>query len=165
MISRRVTLRDVIESDISIFFEQQLDSEANWMAAFTSANPHDREAFLNHWRMIRSNDNAGGIKTIELDESIVAGYVLSYHDVDLGQLEVAYWIGRDYWGRGVATKALYEFLNNFQKSRPIFARVAKDNLGSLRVLQKCNFKVVGEGKGFANARGKETEEFVLKLAE
>ncbi len=132
------------------------------MAAFTSEKPNDKDAFLNHWRKIRS-DNASGMKTIILDESIIAGYVLSYQDLDLGQLEVAYWIGKDYWGRGVATRALAEFLNNFQKTRPIFARVAKDNLGSFRVLQKCNFKVVGEGKGFANARGKEVEEFVLKL--
>ena len=158
----RLTLRDVIDSDLQIFFEHQLDSEANQMAAFTSENPGDEDAFLNHWRKIRF-DNANRIKTIVLDESIVAGYVSSYPDPDLGQLEVAYWIGKDYWGRGIATNALSEFLDNFQKTRPIFARVAKDNLGSFRVLQKCNFKVVGEGRGFANARGKETEEFILKL--
>lgn len=156
-----IILRDVVESDLLVFFEQQLDREANEMDAFTSKDPNDKVAFLDHWKKIRS-DNAIVIKTVVIDEDKVAGYVLSYPDLDLGQPEAAYWIGKEYWGKGIATRALSEFLN-LQKIRPIFARVVKDNFPSFSVLQKCNFKVVGEGKGFANARGREIEELVLKL--
>ena len=47
--------------------------------------------------------------------------------------------------------------------RPIFARAATDNIGSLRVLQKCGFMIIGENKDFANGRGEETEEYILRL--
>ena len=133
------------------------------MAGFTPIDPNDRSAFQNHWTKIRS-DKSNTIKTIIHDEDKVAGYVLSYLDEELGNHpEVAYWIGKEYWGRGIATKALSEFLAQSNTCRPIYARVAKDNIGSFRVLGKCNFKIIGEGKGFANARNKETEEYILKL--
>ncbi len=47
--------------------------------------------------------------------------------------------------------------------RPLFARAAADNIGSLRVLQKCGFKIIGTNKDFANGRGEETEEYILRL--
>ena len=49
------------------------------------------------------------------------------------------------------------------KGRPMYARVVKDNIASLRVLEKCGFTICGEGKGFAYARGEEVEEFILRL--
>ena len=47
--------------------------------------------------------------------------------------------------------------------RPIFARAATDNIGSIRVLQKCGFRIIGKDKGFANGRGEDTEEYILRL--
>ena len=67
-----------------------------------------------------------------------------------------------FWGKGVATNALKEFLKN-ENTRPIFGRVAFDNFGSQKVLEKCNFIKIGTDKGFANARQAETEEFIYKL--
>jgi RimJ/RimL family protein N-acetyltransferase len=154
-----VVLRDVTMSDLPIFFEQQLDPEANWMAAFTTKNPADKEAFMTRWTKI-VREEIGTIQTI-LFGGEVAGSVFSYVDED-GQLEVSYWIGKPYWGKGVATRALSAFLDHI-KRRPLYARAAKDNIGSLRVLEKCGFTRVGEGKGFANARGEEVEEFILRL--
>jgi hypothetical protein len=81
----------------------------------------------------------------------VAGSVLTYEDEN-EKPEVSYWIGKPYWGRGVATRALLAFLKRI-KVRPLYARAAKDNLASLRVLEKCGFTRIGEDKGFANARG------------
>ena len=85
----------------------------------------------------------------------------SYHDD--GHPEVTYWLGKHYWGKGLATRALSTFLTHANPTRPIYARAAKDNIGSLRVLEKCGFKIIGEDSGFANARGKEIEEFLLEL--
>lgn len=156
----RIELRDVIESDLAIFFDQQLDPTAREMAAFTSKDPTDKVAFLGHWSKILS-DSTTTNQTI-IFEGRVAGHVASYTDQEFGKLEVTYWIGKEFWGRGIATEALLRFLGKV-RIRPIYARVAKDNLASLRVLQKCSFAQVGEGKGFANARGRETEEYVMKL--
>jgi RimJ/RimL family protein N-acetyltransferase len=151
-------LRNVIESDLPIFFEQQLAPDANAMAAFTARDPTNREAFMAHWHKILA-DPTVIIKTIVCDE-LVAGSVLSYEE-EARKPEVSYWIGKEFWGQGIATWALSEFLVHGNPTRPIYARVAKDNRGSLRVLEKCGFAITGEGKGFANARGREVEEFML----
>jgi RimJ/RimL family protein N-acetyltransferase len=154
-----LSLRDVAEDDLPIFFEQQLDPDANYMAAFTAKDPTNREAFAEHWARILA-DATVLIKTIVFDGQVV-GYVLSYEES--GKPEVSYWIGKAYWGRGIATHALRAFLAQANQTRPIFARVAKDNVGSLRVLEKCGFTVTGQARGFANARGEEIEELVLEL--
>ena len=152
-------LRDVSEEDLPVFFEQQSDPEANYMAAFTAKDPTDREAFDAHWRRILAEPTVI-IQTI-VSDGRVAGSVLSYEDE--GRPEVSYWLGREFWGKGVATWALGEFLASYNKKRPIFARVAKDNLGSRRVLEKCGFRVIGQSRGYANARGEEIEELLLEL--
>jgi RimJ/RimL family protein N-acetyltransferase len=157
-ISRDLHLRPVIESDLPLFFEQQLDPDANYMAAFTAKDPSDRPAFDAHWSRIMADD-AVVIRTI-LSGGQVAGHVLSYPDS--GHLEVSYWIGKEYWGQGVATQALLSFLDVI-KTRPLYARAAKDNLASLRVLGKCGFVIIGEARGFAKARNAEIQEFILVL--
>ena len=91
----------------------------------------------------------------------MVGSVLSYEED--GKAEVSYWLGKKYWGKGIATRALLDFLAHGNKKRPIYARVAKDNPGSRRVLEKCGFTTIGEARGFANARGAEIEELVLEL--
>ena len=154
-------LRDVVEEDLPIFFDYQFDPQANYMAAFTAKDPADRAAFLTHWQRILADATTIN-KTIVSDERVV-GSVSSYEDD--GRPEVTYWIGREYWGRGFATRALTEFLQQVNTVRPIYARVAKDNLASRRVLEKCGFRVIGEASGFANARGEEIEELILVLSE
>jgi len=149
-----VLLRNVTESDLPIFFEQQLDSDATTMAAFP---PRDREAFMAHWAKILAN-NSVIVKTILFDGQ-VAGNIVGF-EID-GKREVGYWIGKEYWGKGIATKALAAFLDHVQ-TRPLYAYVAKHNIGSRRVLEKCGFTVEGEDK-FSNASGEVVEQFVLKL--
>ncbi len=152
-------LRPVVADDLPTFFDQQADPDANYMAAFTVKEPTDRAAFMARWQRILAEPTVI-IRTIVADGEI-AGSVLSYEEE--GRPEVSYWLGRAFWGRGIATRALAAFLADVNRTRPIYARAAKDNAGSLRVLEKCGFAVVGEDKGFANARGAETEEYVLAL--
>lgn len=153
-----LTLRDVTPDDLPTFFAYQLDPEANYMAAFTTKDPTDRAAFDAHWKRILASDTVT-IQTI-LHEGQVAGSVLCYEED--GRTEVSYWIGKEFWGKGIATRALAAFLAQ-QAQHPMFARAARDNLGSLRVLGKNGFVIVGEERGFANARGAEVEEYLLKL--
>ena len=156
-----VLLRNVINEDLPIFFEHQLDEDANYMAAFTAKDPRDRAAFMSHWEKILSNAT-NTIQTILVDGKVV-GSVSSYEDE--GRPEVTYWLGKEFWGKGITTQALKEFLTYHNPTRPIYARVAKDNPGSRRVLEKCGFKVIGEDRAFANARGQEIDELVLELRE
>ena len=149
-----VLLRDVIESDLPIFFEHQLDPDATEMAAFPS---RDRDAFMAHWAKIMADDSVM-LKTVLFDGH-VAGNIVSFEQS--GKREVGYWIGKEYWGKGIATKALAAFLDHV-KTRPLYAHVAKHNIGSRRVLEKCGFTVEGEDK-FPNASGEEFDEFILKL--
>jgi RimJ/RimL family protein N-acetyltransferase len=152
-------LRDVVEDDLPLFFDFQLDKDANRLAAFTAKDPTDGEAFTAHWNKIMADPEVIH-KTIVCDGQVV-GSIGSYEES--GKPEVTYWIGTAYWGRGIATRALKAFLEKANTMRPIYARVAKDNLGSRRVLEKCGFKVIGESKGYANARGEEIEELLLEL--
>jgi RimJ/RimL family protein N-acetyltransferase len=153
-----ILLRDVIASDLPVFFENQLDPVANRMAAFTAKDPADREAFMAKWAKILA-DPGIKLKTV-LFEGQIAGSVLSHGW--FGDPEVCYWFGRTFWGKGIASRALAEFLV-CQKLRPLYARVVKDNAASLRVLEKCGFSICGRDKGFANGRGEEVEEIVLVL--
>ncbi|MBA3531876.1 MAG: GNAT family N-acetyltransferase [Ardenticatenales bacterium] len=156
--SNSVFLRDVVESDLSIFFEQQLDWSANQMAAFTAREPSNRDAFSTHWSKLLRDDTI--LKQTILFNGQVAGHVLSFEH--MGQRQVGYWLGQEYWGKRIATRALAAFLEQV-KIRPLYAQVAKDNVGSRRVLEKCGFRICGEDKGFSNARWMEVEEFLLTL--
>src|SRR5262245_53385727 len=155
-----VLLRDVTEGDLPIFFEQQRDPVANRMAAFTAKDPADRAAFRAKWAKILGDDSI--TKRTILFGGRVAGNIGAFVAPWSGQLEVTYWIGREFWGKGIATKALAVFLSAV-KIRPVYARAAKDNIASLRVLEKCGFTIAGYEHGFATARGEEVEEVVMEL--
>jgi RimJ/RimL family protein N-acetyltransferase len=150
----KLLLRNVIESDLPILFEQQLDPEATVMAAFPS---RDHDAFMAHWKKIMAYEK-NLIKAISQDGE-VAGYILSWEME--GEREVGYWLGKEYWGKGIATQALAEYIS-IVKTRPLMAHVARHNVGSRRVLEKCGFTVIGEDT-YTNPAGVEVEEFILKL--
>ena len=153
-----VQLRDIVESDLPVFFEQMRDPEACHMVAFTVEDPADRAAFDARWARILADDSITK-KTILVDGQ-VAGQVTGFEQ--FGKPSVGYWVGREFWGRGIATRALSAFLK-IVKERPLYARAAKDNVASLRVLEKCGFTITGEDVGYANARGAEVEEVILIL--
>lgn len=153
-----VRLRDVIEDDLPVFFVQQLDSAANYMAAFTAKDPTDRDAFTAHWIKV-FGDKTIKKKTILFKDHIV-GHISNFQQ--FGVPSVSYWIGKEYWGNGIATQALLQFLRDIDE-RPLYARAAKDNIASIRVLQKCGFRIFDEDKGFSESRGEEVEEFILIL--
>ena len=153
-----VALRDVTTDDLPLFFQQQLDPTANWMAAFTPVQTDDWDAFVARWARIL-DDETRVARTI-LWNGEVAGNVSSF--ILFGDPAVGYWLGQEYWGKGIATRSLAAFLE-VVTIRPLYARAAKDNIGSRRVLEKCGFVICGEDKGFAAARGAEIEEYVLRL--
>ena len=127
----RVVLRDEVDSDLPIFFEHQRDPDAVRMAAFPS---RDHDAFMIHWAKLRRTPS-NITRTIVCDGQ-VAGNIGSWIAED--HRLIGYWIGREFWGRGVATAALAAFVAEV-KERPLQAFVAEHNVGSIRVLEKCEF--------------------------
>ena len=153
-----IILRKTELTDLEFFFIFQLDDEANYLAAFTSKDPTDKTAYLQKYTKFLNEPTINN-QTIIVD-NIIAGSVAKF-ELE-GQAEVTYWIDKQFWGKGIATKALKEFLKN-ENARPIFGRVAFDNFASQKVLEKCNFVKIGTDKGFANARQAEIKEFIYKL--
>jgi RimJ/RimL family protein N-acetyltransferase len=71
----------------------------------------------------------------------VAGNVVSWEHS--GRVEIGYWIGREFWDRGIATRALGAFLDEVT-TRPLYAHAAAHNVASIRVLEKCGFTISDE---------------------
>ncbi len=127
-----VRLRSVEDQDLDVLFEHQADPQAVAMAAFPA---RDKEQFEAHWAKIRADDTLV-VRTIVAD-GMVAGNIGSW-PAD-GQQTLGYWVGREYWGRGVATQALALLVDEVSV-RPLHAHVVVHNVGSIRVLEKCGFR-------------------------
>src|SRR3954447_18087445 len=143
-------LREVVEADLPVFYEHQRDPEAAAMAAFP---PRDRDAFMAHWAKTLANDSF--VTRTVVSDGEVAGNIGCW-EAD-GRRLVGYWIGREFWGRGLATRALTELLG-IVDARPLHAFVVKSNIASIRVLEKCGFVQVG-----AHAADDGIEELLLEL--
>jgi RimJ/RimL family protein N-acetyltransferase len=153
-----LSLRPLEDADLDVIYEQMKDPESVRMAAFTSADPADRRAFLAH--MSRQRDDPSIVHRVIDVDGTVAGTIASFKIDD--RTEVTYWVDRRQWGRGIASAALQTFLA-MTTQRPLFARAASDNAGSLRVLEKCGFTRIGVNRDFAPGRGEEIEETILRL--
>jgi RimJ/RimL family protein N-acetyltransferase len=130
-------LRPVLPTDLEVFFGHQTDVDALRMAAMPM---RDHEAFMKHWRERVLADERSCVRTITAGGNVV-GYIVSY---DLNGVRLlGYWLGREHWGRGLATAALKEFLTE-DLHRPLRAHVVAHNLASIRVLEKCGLRRVGE---------------------
>jgi RimJ/RimL family protein N-acetyltransferase len=160
MFVAEVALRPSEDPDLDAFFEQMRDPESVWMAAFTAKDPDDRAAFEIHMAKVRASPETIN-RAITVDGRLV-GSIASF--VIEGDTEVTYWIDRSFWGQGIASRAL-ALLLELNPVRPVFARVASDNVGSLKVLQKAGFAITGTEVSFANGRNAEIEETILRLDE
>ena len=127
-----VRLRRVEDRDLDVFFDHQADPQAVEMAAFPA---RDKDQFAAHWAKVRADDTKV-VRTIVAD-GMVAGNIGSWQEN--GQQLLGYWVGRECWGRGVATQALALFVDEVS-IRPLYAHVAVHNVGSIRVLEKCGFR-------------------------
>lgn len=158
MTQRNITLTGTEKEDLSILFQFQLNKEANHLAAFTSGDPANKAAYLEKYVKNLANPTVT-MRTIKADGVIVGSVAKFLLENETG---ITYWIDRNFWGQGIATTALKEFLQ-IEKVRPIYGRVAFDNYGSQKVLEKCGFVKIGEDKGFATARQAVIKEYIYKL--
>jgi RimJ/RimL family protein N-acetyltransferase len=131
-----VRLRDVEEADLELFLEYEHDPEAVRRSKFT---PRPREAFMAHWATRILGNPTGFVQTVTVD-GVPAGNIMAWWEGD--RRFIGYWFGRQYWGQGVGTKALGQFLSR-EKVRPLHADPAIGNIGSVRLLEKCGFQRAG----------------------
>jgi len=148
-------LRDVAESDLDAFYEHQREPEATEMALFPA---REREAFDAHWQRILADDSL--IKKTIVHDGQVAGNIGCWEQD--GRRLIGYWVGKEFWGRGLATRALAEFVEDLP--RPLHAWVAGSNVGSIRVLEKCGFVAVGSRSEHDENFGRPVEEVLYELA-
>lgn len=153
-----VSLRPLEDRDLDTIFAQVSDLESIRMAAFTAEDQTDRGAFLKRTSRLRADTSVLHL-VIDVDGA-VAGTIGSFRIDD--RLEVTYWVDRAHWGKGIASAALRILLAETAE-RPVYARAASDNAGSLRVLEKAGFRRVGVDRGFATGRGEEIEETIMRL--
>src|SRR3954471_24035737 len=144
--SNEVRLRDIEPDDLPIFYEQQLDADATRMAAFPA---RDRAAFDAHWATNILGNPAAINRTIVVDGQ-VAGNIGSWPQD--GVRLVSYWIGKEHWGKGDATRASATF-RHLVTEPPLRAHWARHNVGSIRVLEKYGFSTEREESGDVAGEG------------
>lgn len=125
------------------------------MAAFAA---RDRDAFMAHWSKSLADDS-NILRTVVVDGE-VAGNVVCWEQE--GHRKVGYWIGREFWGKGIATRALGAFLSEVT-TRPLYAYVAAHNVASIRVLEKCGFTISNEEPESSDEPDDDIAEVILKL--
>ncbi len=153
-----VSLRPLEDGDLETIYRQVTDPDSIRMAAFTAENQTDRRAFLERTARLRA-DTTVSHRVIDVDGA--AAGTIGFFRID-DQPEVTYWVDRAHWGKGIASAALQILLAEIAE-RPLYARAASDNVGSLRVLERAGFRRVGVDRAFAPGRGEEIEETILRL--
>jgi len=153
-----IALREVEDGDLDALFAQMRDPESVAMAAFTPDDPDDRAYFDAHMRRVRSDPTITHRAITEGERLVgsIASFVID------GDTEITYWVDRAVWGRGIAGRAVAALLE-LVPTRPLHARAASDNLGSLKVLRRAGFKITGTEISYAAGRGAEIEETLLVL--
>ena len=151
-----IQLRPVLADDAALFFEHHL--EVRPLPA--GASLADRKAvFCDRWMQMLADETVLA-RTI-VSKGDVAGYVVCSRQHE--QPTISSWLGRKFWGHGIATQALQDFIDLVEE-RPVYARVAYDNLAALQVLRKTGFAIIGHDSFFSEAHGFEIDEIICALS-
>lgn len=156
--SSLVRIRDVETNDLDVLFRMQGDSDSRWMAAFGTKDFNDKEAFLIRMSKIAADANSI-FRVLEHAEEVI-GFIGKWVDGD--RPELMYWVDRKFWGKGIASSAVEEFLLQYSQ-RPLYAHIVSDNLASQAILIKNGFTKYEEVTAFSDIRNVDVVEigFVL----
>lgn len=171
----RVSLREVRREDLETLFRQVNEPEGMRMVGSVRDSHTDHDAYMARWETIFGNEKVT-VRTIVVPggdgSEVIAGSIACFERVAepsrpcrlLPGPEIGYWLGRAFWGKGIASEAVRQFVAEVPR-RPLYARAASDNVASIRVLQKAGFREIGREMFFANMRGKEIEETLMVVGE
>jgi RimJ/RimL family protein N-acetyltransferase len=131
-----VVLRDLVEADLEVLYEQQREEEAVRRAQFPA---RDREPFMTHWRTKVLADPANAVQIVVAGSEVAGSFMAWWRD---DRRFIGYWLGQRFWGRGVGTAALRQFLQR-EQIRPLYADPFIGNTASVKLLERCGFHRVG----------------------
>lgn len=155
-----IRLRRTTAADVARLHAFELDEAANELAG---TKPRDWATFKARWAEILADPDghATGVtpRVIVLDDLVVGAVNIAPQD---GADAIGYWIAREHWGRGIATRAVALMLCEFTR-RPVYATAAGHNQPSVRVLQKNGFEIVSRRLTPETARTVERETVLLVL--
>lgn len=150
-------LSPVQESDIPALFRFQDDKDAQYQAAGGAAHESE-EAYREFLKRVESK---GAVFRTILLEGAPVGYIAAFDRFELREL--SYWIGRKFWGQGLATRAVGQWIKEYPLPEGgLYARAVKDHPASARVLDKNGFSAVKEESYFSDIRDAVVEEILYK---
>lgn len=157
---QKIRLRRTTEADVRMLHALELDEASNKLAG---TKPRDWPTFQARWAEILADvdGSATGVtpRVILADGVLVGAVNISPQD---GYDSIGYWIGREHWGRGIATCAVALMLSEFTR-RPLYATAAGHNHPSIRVLEKNGFEIVSRSVTPETARTVQRETVRLML--
>jgi len=140
----RLTLRPLCEDDIPSLFAIQSNGDA-MRFTYTAPSLEECARRLRAYEETRTRHGYAPWVVVDRNISLVIGWGgLNVDPFDPGWgIEVSYFFHPNYWGRGFATELVLASLRHAFEvlSVPqVNAFAMPDNVGSLRVLEKCGFE-------------------------
>lgn len=141
---REVTLRPPRPEDVPLLFA--FESDPAW-GAMAMVKARSQETFEAVWAGLFAGWAAGDTGVLQrtiLEGGVVCGTIGCRRSGSAGgggeRDDVGYGLGRAFWGRGIASRALGFLLAQVPR-RPLWATAAASNAASIRVLEKHGFVV------------------------
>jgi RimJ/RimL family protein N-acetyltransferase len=84
-------------------------------------------------------------------------------DIFINNAEIGYWVGEEYWGKGIMTEALKLITDKAFQSFPItrvYCRVFGNNPRSMKVLEKAGFTLEAKFDSTLLKNGEILDEYI-----
>jgi RimJ/RimL family protein N-acetyltransferase len=141
-----IRLRDYQSSDAPRLVELANNENVSRFLVYTFPYPYTMSDAL-WWITTGSHGNGAKTKVIEYDGAFVGSVGITpqvgwkSHTAEIG-----YWLGEEFWGRGIATQVLKQMTEAAfveGELKKLFAPVLAPNRASARVLEKSGFHLEG----------------------
>ena len=166
--TERLVLRPLTLEDAPAFSKLASDYD---IAKMTGSIPHPFPLFSAEFKiMYMRRQKERGLAypyAITRNGRELMGVIDLFRSAPDAALEIGYWIGKPYWGQGLATEAAKAVIQEARDTLGVKALLAGafvDNPASLRVLDKLGFRPTGvEEMYFSMARMKKARSINLRL--
>lgn len=141
-----ITLREYKKSDIERLVLLANNYNVSRYLVDTFPFPYTQQD-ADWWIKIGSKANGTVAKVIESRGEFVGSVGITPQTGWKNHIaEIGYWIGEAYWGKGITTEAL-KIMTDYAiaklKFKKLFAPVLEPNIASMKVLEKCGYKLEG----------------------
>ncbi len=137
-------LREFVQDDIHSIVKHA--SNINVSRYLTTKFPYPYNTEHAEW-WINVGSKIGLHKAIDLDGECIGGIGMTFgEDEHRYSSQIGYWLGESHWGKGIITEALSlmtdEAFSGYEIMR-LYAPVYSPNKVSMRVLEKCGYRLEG----------------------